>query len=90
MASHLAPPEPLQVGNVEARRQAPGPPQRASGPDGAQVPQHLGVGGRGAHEERAGAAHVEGRPVHPGQDRAGLGAQQRTGRDVPGLEPHTV
>ena len=55
--------------------------------DGAQMPQRLEVGGRGAHEERAGAAHVEGRPVHPGEDRAGLGTQQRTGRNVPGMEP---
>ena len=60
---------------------------RASVADGAQVPQHLGVGGRGTHEERAGTAHVEGRPVHPGEDGAGLGAQQRTGRDLPGMEP---
>ena len=34
-----------------ARRRAPGPLLRASGSDGAQVPQDLGVGGRGAHEE---------------------------------------
>ena len=73
LASQLAAAEPLHVGSVGARGGRPARPLRASVADGAQVPQHLGVGGRGTHKERAGTAHVEGRPVHPGENGAGLG-----------------